>query len=186
MASSYSKRLFETVIEVSSHNDWDLAVQEWYIYDCIEDDSLSSSCICGKENLKYLYTIKNMVNGNELFPIGSSCIKKFGRKDLREETAVREKLFSLLHAVQENRFISLDKEFFSRKLLTYLYDDGAFVPNKYNDFDEYNDYKFMLDMFNKKDKDSISNSQQSKIRAIIVASIRPYLIKKLEGKILNQ
>ncbi len=61
---------------------------EWEIIDCEEDESCSEMCICGKENIKYLYTIKNIYNANILFPIGSSCIKKFDRKDLREKTTL--------------------------------------------------------------------------------------------------
>ncbi len=183
MASAYVKNLIQTVITASNGNTWDVAVNEWEILDCEEDDFLSESCICGKENLRYLYTIRNTLNGNILYPIGSSCIKKFERDDLKEETVVREKLFKLRHAVENNEFISLNSELFSRKLLYFLYDDNAFRPNQYNDYDGYNDYEFLLDMFNKRDKNSISSKQQAKIRAIIVSSIRPYLKMKLRGKI---
>jgi len=31
---------------------------------------MQSSCICGKENIKYLFTIKNNINGNSVYPIG--------------------------------------------------------------------------------------------------------------------
>lgn len=44
-----------------------------------------------------------------------------------------------------------------------------------------NDYYFLLDMFNK--RTNISEKQESKIRAVIVSSIRPYLIRKLSDKI---
>ena len=37
-----------------------------------------------KREYKYLYTIKNMYNGNILYPVGSSCITKFDRKDFRD------------------------------------------------------------------------------------------------------
>ena len=40
----------------------------------------------------------------------------------------------------------------------------------------------MLDMFRKRDKNSISQRQKSKINGIIGFSIKPYLIKKLEEK----
>lgn len=74
MANTYIENLIRTVINASNGNTWDIAVNEWEIIDCEEDDSLSESCICGKENLRYLYTIKNTLNGNILYPIGSSCI----------------------------------------------------------------------------------------------------------------
>ena len=140
------------------------------------------SCICGKEHLFYLFTIENKLNGNQLFPIGSSCIKKFGRDDLDEEASVREQMFKLLHVVENNQFISLSPELFSRKLLRKLYEEGAF-DSEYNDYDGFYDYEFMLKMFNKRDKSSIAPKQQRKIRALIVASIRPFLQGQLSRKI---
>ena len=117
-----------------------------------------------------------------LYPIGSSCIKKFNRKDLNEQASISEQLFKLLHAVESGEYISLSTEFFSRKLLAYLYEDGAFTDNEYNNYDAEEDYYFMLDMFNKRNKDQITPRQHRKIRAIIVASIRPYLKGKLNNK----
>ena len=181
MASVYWERLIRRVLELSTANDWDTAVTEWEIADCEEDNTLSESCVCGKEHLYYLFTIENVVNGNTLFPIGSSCIKKFGREDLDDEVAVREKMFKLYHAVENNQFISLSPEFFSRKILKKLYEDGAF-DCEYNGYDGYDDYEFILKMFNKRDKFSITINQEKKIRAIIVASIRPYLHDQLAGK----
>ena len=143
MASIYVERLIKRVIELSQSSDWDTAVAEWEIADCEEDDTLSESCVCGKEHLYYLFTIENAINGNTLFPIGSSCIKKFGRDDLDDEAAVREKMFKLYHAVEDNHFISLSPEFFSRKLLKKLYDEGAF-DCEYNGYDGYDDYEFRL------------------------------------------
>ena len=90
-------------------------------------------------------------------------------------------MFKLLKAIRDNEYITLNKQYFSRKLLKSLYERGAFIPNKYNNFDGYSDYTFMLDMFNK--RKTPSEAQQRKIRAIIVASIKPYLEKKLAEKI---
>ncbi|MBT9168302.1 MAG: hypothetical protein DDT19_01647 [Syntrophomonadaceae bacterium] len=63
---------------------------EYEVFDCEEDETLESSCICGKEELWYLFTIRNTRNGNLFYPIGSSCIKKFERDDLDEEVAVKK------------------------------------------------------------------------------------------------
>lgn len=183
MSSRYVTNLINRVIDLSESDIWEIAVNEWEITDCEEDGSLSKSCICGKEHLYYLFTVKNRLNGNTLFPIGSSCINKFGREDLDEEASLREQMFKLYHAVDSNQFISLSPEFFSRKLLKKLYDEGAF-DNSFNGFDGYGDYEFMLKMFNKRDKSSITSRQQSKIRAIIVAYIRPFLQEQLDKKIL--
>jgi len=170
------------VLDNSQSNTWDAAVLEWEINDCEEDESLESSCICGKENLRYLFTISNKYNGRTLFPIGSSCIKKFDREDLNTETSIQEAMFNLLHAIQNGIFISLTAEFFSRKLLQALYQEGAFNTD-YNNYNGEQDYEFMLKIFNKRNKNSITSKQDKKVKAIIVNSIRPFLEQKLENKI---
>lgn len=182
MASTYYQNLIRRVLDSSVSNIWDEAVSEWYIADCEEDETLDASCICGKENLRYLFTIRNDINGNELFPIGSSCIKKFGRNDLNNEADIHEDMFKLMHAVAKNEFITLDSVYFSRKLLYALYEEGAFAANKYNSYDGENDYQFMLNMFNKRHKDDITLAQRRKIGAIIINSIGPFLVEKLQYK----
>ena len=184
MGNAYLTNLIQRVLDESESNTWNEAVLEWVIDDCEEDNSLQSSCICGKEELRYLFTIRNVRNGNTLFPIGSSCIKKFDRDDLNEEVSIQEKLFKLFHAIEDGNFITLSPEFFSRKLLKYLYEEGVFQANEYNNNEPEIDYEFMLKMFNKRDKESITPNQQRKINAIIMTSIRPYLVEQLVNKIL--
>ena len=183
MDSSYRRNLINKVLDASQSSLWDSAVCEWVIEDCEEDRSLSYSCICGKENLRYLYTIRNIYNGNILYPIGSCCIKKFDREDMDEAVSVTEDMFRLLHAIRDGKFINLTPDFFSRKLLKKLYEEEVFTPSRYNNFNGYNDYQFMLDMFNKRNKDSITQRQQQKIRGIIAYSIRPYLEEQLSSRI---
>ncbi|MEC1184491.1 hypothetical protein [Bacillus altitudinis] len=184
MSSIYAENLIKTVVEKSVNKSWYTAVLEWEIDDVIEDENNESSCICGKEDIRYLFKIKNSNNHNTLFPIGSSCIKKFEREDLNELTLVNEKLFKLFHAVKTNAFITLDSKFFSRKLLKYMFDQGAFTPNNYNKFNGDNDYDFMLKMFNMRGEPS--EKQLKKIRAIILNSIKPYLIKVLNDKVAKK
>lgn len=174
--SAYHKKLVETVLLYSDADEWTAAADEWSIVAVREDDDQSSSCVCGKENLRYLFTIKNTVNGNILYPIGSSCIKKFGRSDLDEEVTVKEQLFRLLHAVEKGNRLELSAKFFSQKLLRYLYDAGAFKPTAYNGYMPFLDYSFMLDMFNKKSRTAL---QEKKAIAIILNSIKPFLQKHL-------
>lgn len=71
LQSSYYRNLMMTVIRCSESDNWQDAVEEWDINDCEEDLSCSSECVCGKENIKYLYTIRNRYSGRTLFPIGS-------------------------------------------------------------------------------------------------------------------
>lgn len=101
----------------SRERTWEEAVSEWKITDCVKDDSRSESCICGKEELRYLYEIHNVVTDQYLYPIGSSCIRMFEREDLQEETSVAEGMFKLLHAVEQNAYLELSPELFSGKLL---------------------------------------------------------------------
>ena len=55
-------------------------------------------------------------------------------------------MFRLLHAVEDKQFIELSPKFFTRKLITELYERGAF-DTEYNDFDGEEDYNFFLKMF---------------------------------------
>lgn len=182
LESAYVKKLIGTVICNSESDTWQEAVAEWEIFDCEEDESCSEECICGKENIKYLYTIRNVINGNKLFPIGSSCIQKFNRTDLNEETSLREGMFKLLHAVEENKYLTLSSELFSRKLLKWLYEKDAF-DTEYNHNDGEADYEFMLKMFNKRDKSSITINQEKKIKAVLLNSVKPFLKNSLSEKI---
>ena len=181
--SRYYENLIATVIDHSEATKWDDAVQEWDLFDWEEDESASSFCTCGKEGLRYLYTIRNHYNGEMLYPIGSCCIKKFNRSDMTSEIDTQEQMFRLLHAIREQKFIPLTTEFFSRNLLLKLKEVGAFAPSAYNGNSGDNDYTFLLDMFNKRDKASISQAQQRKINGIIAFSIKPYLERELANKI---
>lgn len=179
-SSSYFKNLAKEVIEKSDSNIWDSAVTEWEIIDVEEDMRQFESCICSKEKLRYLYTIKNRINENQLYPIGSQCIKKFGQEDLNNQINIKEQMFKLLHEVEENIFLTLSSEHFSRKLLLYLYEEGAFKPTKYNDYNPVNDYHFMLDMFNKRTR---TENQNRKATAIILNSIKPFLQARIAEKV---
>lgn len=180
MASLYVNNLIKQVLDASTRKTWEEAVKEWEIIDCEEDEQCESFCVCGKEHIRYLYTIRNKETGRTIYPIGSSCIKKFQRDDMDEEIAVMEGMFRLYRAIRNHERIELSSKFFSKKLLYALYEDGAFEPSRYNNFDGYNDYLFLLDMFNKKIKADISDRQQSKIRGLIAYSIKPYLSRRLK------
>ncbi len=163
------------VLSNSDAPDWEAARREWEITGCEEDETCSGVCVCGKENLRYLYTIRNEKTGRLLYPIGSSCIQKFGRSDLDEETACWQQAFALMEeAVRlgKREQVGIDSGFFSRKLLYFLYEQGAFKPSKYNGGDGYNDYRFLLGAFNGK---SLSAKQVAKCSAVIRYSVYPWL-----------
>ena len=185
MQASYD--LFNLVIQQSQSKNWSEAVLEWEVIDCTEDETCSTECVCGKEGIKYLFTIRNKFNGQEIFPIGSSCIKKFNNNDLTAETELWKKEFALYHAISNNEFIKFEGEeknrLFSRKLLEKLYDEGAFKANQFNDFNPYNDYEFLLKMFNKRTE--MSERQNRRCVAIILNSIKPFVQNKLRSKSKN-
>ena len=55
------------------------------------------------------------------------------------------------------------------------------LPNlKNNHFDTYEDYQFILDMFNKR---KISDRQKDKMAAIILNSIKSFVQEKLKDKV---
>ena len=97
------------------------------------------------------------------------------------ETNLIESQFKLLHAIEDNKYLSLSTDYFSRKLLKWLYDEGVF-NSAYNHYDGRTDYEFMLKMFNKRDKTAISTKQDKKIKAIILNSIKPFMQEKLSDK----
>lgn len=183
MSSSYHRNLLSKVMKLSEdRSSWENAVREWEIFDHEEDETATSSCVCGKEGLRYLFTIKNDINGNKIFPIGSVCINKFGREDLDSQTTVLEKLYKLHHAIEDGQYITLTSDYFSRNLLKYLYDNDVFVPNQYNNNDGFNDYNFLLKMFNRRNKDSSSEREERKVKALIMV-IRNYLLKNIAHRI---
>lgn len=89
-------------------------------------------------------------------------------------------MFKLLHEVEDNIFLTLSSEHFSRKLLLYLYEEGAFKPTQYNDYNPVNDYHFMLDMFNKRTR---TENQNRKATSIILNSIKPFLQARIAEKV---
>lgn len=97
-----------------------------------------------------------------------------------EEITVMEGLFRLYRAIRNQERIELSSKYFSKKLLLALYEDGAFTPSRFNNYDGYNDYAFLLDMFNKRNKSDITDPQQAKIRGLIAYSIKPYLSSRLK------
>lgn len=163
------------MIEFSVADDWEGARREWEVVGCEIDETHSATCICGKEGLRYVYTIVNTETGESLFPIGSSCIKKFEQNDMDEELAGWQQAIKLMEdaaKLGKEDYVHLHSGSYSRKLLYFLYEQDAFRPTKYNGYDGYNDYLFLLDMFN---GGFCSEAQERKCKAIIMQSIYPWL-----------
>jgi hypothetical protein len=175
----YGGLLERVIVGNSVASMWEKAVEEWEIYGYNEDELCSETCTCGKQGLRRLFTIRNIENGNILEPIGSSCIHKFERKDLDDDMAVIEQFEGLVSTFSQGKPITIHS--FSRRLIEYLYENGAFKANEYNSFDPENDYEFMIKMFNARDW---SRAQDLKVKAIITSSIRPYLARQLRDRLI--
>ena len=96
MGNLYTDNLIGTVIGLSVADDWEGARREWEIVGCEVDETHSATCVCGKEGLRYVYTIANTETGETLSPIGSSCIKKFEQSDMDEELAGWQQAIKLM------------------------------------------------------------------------------------------
>ena len=71
------------------------------------------------------------------------------------------------------RFDGLNRDLFSRRLYAFLYERGAFPPNRYNDYDGRNDYEFMVKMFRR--RTALNGEAAGKDVQILNKSIFPWL-----------
>jgi hypothetical protein len=77
--------LFDEVLKLSDSKGLDDALNEWEITNNIENDT---TCVCGKKHIVDTYELTNNNNGNILYPVGSSCIKKFNNPKLNSQLKV--------------------------------------------------------------------------------------------------
>jgi hypothetical protein len=176
-----ARKLISTVLEVSTTQDWKQAVMEWDIVDVIEDLGGTQSCVCGTHNLRYVFTIRNRHNGAVISPIGSFCIKRFERPDMFEEVTIKEQLFKLLHHLEDNWYIEFGSQLFSRRLLEYLFQHGAFDNPKYST--PQRNYDFLLGVFNARKKPAKGSTEEKRVNALVAFQLKPYLHKELNDKI---
>lgn len=174
MTTDSFRSLVAAVVGSSRAGSWGSAVREWIVTNVEDDPHQQGVCVCGQTGLGQLFTIKNKLNGAELFPIGSVCVNKFEQEDLNRQVTVFAQLLGLRKAIREGRTITLTSEYFSRALLEYLFHQDAFQPNQWNGNDGESDYEFMVDMFNKKDKDSLSQKQRGKIYMMLKNTVLPF------------
>jgi len=85
MASKWS--LYEIVSQHSESTLPNEAIREWDIVNDSEQTECTD-CICGHKNIKYTYTIKNRINDKILYPLGSSCIRKFEYQELIDQLTI--------------------------------------------------------------------------------------------------
>ncbi|KTR74568.1 hypothetical protein NS234_18840 [Microbacterium oxydans] len=173
MTTESVRRLTSAVIAASVANKWAAAVLEWDVTELEEDPTGSGECVCGHQELVLLFTVTNKHNGAKLYPIGSTCVQKFGRTDLNRQVTLYSDLFRLRAAIFNNTRITLTSDFFSRAMIEYLNDEGAFTPDRW---DADGGYAFMLDMFNKRKKDEITRPQLAKITVLLNRKVIPFVL----------
>lgn len=175
------KKLQKEVMHCSNSRKWDEAVLEWDIIDFAEDSFMRESCKCGKPHIKYLYTIANKVSDKVLEPIGSQCIKKFEREDLKEEINIYEQLFKLVNAKRDKQFIELksNEKYFSKKLIDYLHNQNVFTTT--GEYGQYNHYEILRKFFTQRKE--LTDKQKKLATRIIMTDIFPYLDREIESKV---
>lgn len=168
--------LVRVVVDSSVSSAWSTAVGEWTVVELEDDPARGGVCVCGKTGLAKLFTISNERNGSFLHPIGSVCVNQFGRTDLDRQVDLLTGLLALRNAIHARQYITLTSEYFSRAMLEYLYSEGAFTPDRWNNGDGEYDYEFLRKMFNKRDKDAISSAQVRKINALLRNKVFPFVL----------
>ena len=149
MSEKVRQGLVGAVIEASVADTWTEAVIEWDVDGMAEDDSGLYSCLCGQQGLRYVYTIRNVENGRSLTPIGSECIRKFGRGAMVDD-ANRLRLLAEMRALAASgRPLDLKRDL-TRARLRALHDGGL--------LDDWA-YRFLLDLFNKRATTELSEKQ---------------------------
>lgn len=168
-SQKYTENFLLPVIYSSESNTWKSAAREWEIigYERVENDT----CICGKEEIKDVYRIRNRLNGNELYPIGSSCVDKFESKEMTKDTDKFKKIYNkissgkskLKQSVNKGESIKFTARLFSEELINYL--------NKKEILSD-RDRQFLLNMRGRRSRNS---EQQERINKIIEDFIVPYI-----------
>jgi len=174
MTSHNFATLRDVVLGASRSKTWAEAVHEWLVVGVEQDPRATGICVCGKTGLIHLFTIHNRITAQALVPIGSSCVNMFEVEDLNITVAVLQRLSSLRNAYVTGRRVELTREYFSRSLLADLWQEGAFPPNQFNRMNGENDYKFLLDLFNRRSE--ASDNEGRKVWVLLNRTIREFLL----------
>jgi hypothetical protein len=170
------ENLRAAVVDASEADNWSDAVGEWYVSSCEIDDDCEETCICGQENLRYLYTIRNRLNGNVLYPIGSRCIKRFENPDMDEDAEYLRRLEMLdemgKHGIWESDWSEL-KPLLSRGTIEWLYSMGALEDRRCVSFsgDDDRTRELLLKTFNRR---CPSYKQIKAVKAILSYCVLPW------------
>jgi hypothetical protein len=151
---SYRYNFFKELKEKSENKE--LYWEEWEKLDFYEDNrDCEGSCICGKKNIRYEFKITNIINGNEIYPVGSECIKKINNnylddslKEIEKELKRKEAKEKLIKKM-DNYILTIGK--YEGKTFNYIvnYDSGYcnFIQDKAFK-KEFNKFKKYLELIN--------------------------------------
>lgn len=150
------------------------AVHEWAVVAVEEHPESKGECLCGQQNLLYMYTIFNSKKQETLSYIGSQCVHHFKRQELDMQVSVFSQLLALKRAIEDGKKITLTSDYFSKALLGWLFAEGAFDSER-NGYNGEEDYAFFLQMFNKRKKEDISDARNRKIWAMMNFQVKPFI-----------
>lgn len=176
MSRENLETLERAVVAASLASTWEHAVQEWEVISLEEDPAGLGICVCGHPDLVKLFTIENRINGELLHPIGSVCVNHFGVEELNRDVTLLGGLLALRSALQQGKPVTLTSEYFTRAMLHDLYEQGALPPDQYNDGRSEVDYEFLLAMFNKRHKDTLSSKQRWKVTRLLKDKLFPFIL----------
>lgn len=175
MSTHRFETLRRAVLDASLSDKWAQAVEEWQVVGLEEDTRGTGICVCGKTALVYLYTIHNRLTQEGLFPIGSKCVNLFDVEELDVSVSVLHQLLKLRSAYVTNKRVDLTSEYFSRAVLADLWQNGVFPPNGFNRGNGDNDYKFLLDLFNRHRE--VTPNEAKKVWVLLNVTIKEFVEK---------
>ena len=87
---SYVQRVIENLGPYSTTHAFPQLLGEWYASGFMEDavDAEQVCDVCGHEHIRYLFEIKNRLNGNVREKSGSKCILKFAEIGVRDGSVI--------------------------------------------------------------------------------------------------
>lgn len=171
--------LIEIINQNSTSENFQTNSREWSVMECIDQGEDTERCICGKEGIRYCYRIYNNKTNKSLYPIGSSCIKKFNNEDMNSQMKTLTELADFKRYFKEVVLLAITKNEYNPIEFKWLKNpdilSNLLMIGLLNGWE----YSFILDVRYKR---KLSNKQLSKIYTIGIA-ITERMVKKVnKGK----
>lgn len=167
--------LIEIINNNSTSENFQTNSREWSVMECIDQGEDTERCICGKEGIRYCYRIHNKKTNKSLYPIGSSCIKKFNNEDMNSQMKTLTEFADFKRYFKEVVLLAMTKNEYNPIEFKWLKKpdilSNLLIMGLLNGWE----YSFILDVRYKK---HLSNKQLSKIYTIGI-SITERMVKKV-------